>query len=204
MKLQLEVKELAKSYKRKGGRKNRKQQVAKMLSFAKHAESLGANSMGQVGTKHVISYWKSLQSKRNYKKKTLYFYWLAIQDLWQFVEKVGDPPEPHYPEEAPKKKLSKQQALGGTNSDSTECLEAEYQLFLSKVRDIENSGKGAWLAQSPSEQAALALALNRADWLQETSCTLVEAIERTDPARISMLPRIVRALDTKDACNGYK
>ena len=41
----------------------------------------------------------------------------------------------------------------------------------------------------------VALALNRADWLAAMNYTLAEAIDRAGPVWISLLPRVVRALD---------
>lgn len=73
--------------------------------------------------------------------------------------------------------------------------DAEYRHFLSKARDAQKGGKEAWAVQSTGEKVAVALALNRADWLQSINYTLVEAIERTGPVWISLLPRVVRALD---------
>src|SRR5574343_630073 len=49
MELQNQVKELARGYVRKGGKDNRRQQLARMLAFAAHVEAAGASGMGQVG-----------------------------------------------------------------------------------------------------------------------------------------------------------
>jgi len=73
--------------------------------------------------------------------------------------------------------------------------DVEYRHFLSKARDAQKGGKEAWSMQSTGEKVAVALALNRADWLQDMNYTMVEAIERAGPVWISLLPRIVRSLD---------
>ena len=38
--------------------------------------------------------------------------------------------------------------------------------------------------------------LNRADWLASMNYTMAEAIERAGPVWISLLPRVIRALET--------
>ena len=94
MKLQQQVRNLAHAYVRKGGKKNRKQQVARMLALAEHCEGKGATEIGQIGGKHVISYWRSLRSKGGLADATLYSHWLAIRELWQLADKVDEPPRP--------------------------------------------------------------------------------------------------------------
>jgi len=73
--------------------------------------------------------------------------------------------------------------------------DAEYRHFLSKARDAQQGGVDAWSVQSTGEKVAVALALNRADWLASMNYTMAEAIERAGPVWISLLPRVVRALD---------
>lgn len=73
--------------------------------------------------------------------------------------------------------------------------DVEYRHFLSKARDAQKGGKEAWSVQSTGEKVAVALALNRADWLQSINYTLAEAIERAGPVWISLLPRVIRALE---------
>ena len=99
MKLQQQVQTLAHGYTRKGGKDNRRQQTARMLAFAAHAEAAGAHEIGQVGGRHVVSYWKALRASGGLADSTLYSHWLAIQELWRLAGKVGDPPRPHKPEE---------------------------------------------------------------------------------------------------------
>ncbi len=73
--------------------------------------------------------------------------------------------------------------------------DVEYRHFLSKARAAKEGGEAAWAVQSIGEKVAVALALNRADWLASMNYTMAEAIERTGPVWISLLPRVIRALD---------
>lgn len=74
----------------------------------------------------------------------------------------------------------------------------EFQHFLEKVRDAKRGGHAAWSAQSTGEKAAVAIALNRADWLAEMGYSLAEAIHRTGPEWIALLPKVVRAIAEQD------
>lgn len=94
MKLERQVEQLARGYVRKGGKDNRRQQLARMLAFAAHAEGLGASEMGQVGGKHVVSYWRTLRASGGLADSTLYSHWLAIRELWSLAGKTGEPPKP--------------------------------------------------------------------------------------------------------------
>ena len=51
-----------------------------------------------------------------------------------------------------------------------------------------------WAVQSTGEKAAVALVLNRADWLAEHGYTIAEAIERTGPEWVAMIPQVARQL----------
>lgn len=94
MKLIREVQALTHGYVRKGGKDNRRQQRARMISFAEHCAEMGAESLGQVGKRHVISYWKA---NRALAPRTAYNHWLAIRELWRLAGKPGDPPRPRLP-----------------------------------------------------------------------------------------------------------
>ncbi|WP_028604493.1 hypothetical protein [Ottowia thiooxydans] len=74
--------------------------------------------------------------------------------------------------------------------------DVEYRHFLSKARAAKEGGDAAWSVQSTGEKVAVALALNRADWLASINYTMAEAIERAGPVWISLLPRVIRALET--------
>ena len=91
MKLINEVEALTHGYVRKGGKDNRRQQRARMISFAQHASASGVRSLGQIGKGHVIEYWKA---HRDLATSTAYGHWLAIRELWRLSGKVGEPPRP--------------------------------------------------------------------------------------------------------------
>nr|AFN66378.1 hypothetical protein pM02_c6_31 [uncultured bacterium] len=91
MKLLKEIEALAHGYSRKGGKDNRRQQRARMLAFGEHCAAMGADSLGQLGARHVISYWRS---NRDLGDRTLYAHWLAVRQLWQLAGKGCEPPRP--------------------------------------------------------------------------------------------------------------
>ena len=86
-----QVKALTNGFSRKGGKGNRRQQLARMLAFAAFCEGMGASELGQVGNRHVIQYWKA---RRSLSDATLYSHWLAIRHLWRLSGKAGEPPKP--------------------------------------------------------------------------------------------------------------
>lgn len=71
---------------------------------------------------------------------------------------------------------------------------AEYRHFLGNARDAHRGGRDAWSVMSTGEKVAVALALNRADWLASIGCTLAEAIDRTGPEWLALLPQVARAV----------
>lgn len=77
---------------------------------------------------------------------------------------------------------------------STNQTSAEFQHFLGKARDALQGGESAWAAQSTGERAAVALVLNRAEWLQEMGYSIVDALDRAGPEWVEMMPSIAKAL----------
>ena len=69
-----------------------------------------------------------------------------------------------------------------------------YAHLLRKAQDAQRGGHNAWAVQSTGEKTAVALVLNRADWLGEHGYTIAEAIERTGPEWVEMIPQIARQL----------
>ena len=69
-----------------------------------------------------------------------------------------------------------------------------YNHLLNKARQVTRFGRCAWAVQSTGVQVAVALVLNRADWLEEQGYTIAEAIERTGQEWVAMIPRIARQL----------
>jgi hypothetical protein len=73
-----------------------------------------------------------------------------------------------------------------------------YEHLLRKSRDAERGGHEAWAVQSTGEKVAVALVLNRADWLAEIGYTLPEAIERGGAEWVAMIPQIARQLTEEE------
>lgn len=69
-----------------------------------------------------------------------------------------------------------------------------HQHLLRKARDAERGGHGAWAVQSTGERVAVALVLNRADWLAEMDYSIGEAIERSGPEWVALIPQVAREL----------
>jgi len=78
-------------YARKGGKGNRKDQARRALSFARFAESIGAKSWDQVGKRHVVRFYRSLEAE-GLSPSTIYRYELAIRTLWEQLGLKGSPP----------------------------------------------------------------------------------------------------------------
>ena len=74
----------------------------------------------------------------------------------------------------------------------------EYQHLLGKARDAKRGGRDAWAVQSTGEKVAVALVLNQSDWLASMHYTLAEAIDRTGPEWLALVPRVERALCDED------
>lgn len=69
---------------------------------------------------------------------------------------------------------------------------SEYRHFFGKTLDAARGGRSAWAVQSTGEKVAVALALNRADWLKDMDYTIAEAIDRTGSEWVAILPQIER------------
>ncbi len=77
-------------------------------------------------------------------------------------------------------------------------LNGRYGQLLNKARDAMRGGHDAWVVQSTGEKVAVALVLNRADWLAEFDYTIAEAIERAGQEWVAMIPQIARQLGEED------
>lgn len=86
-----QVQALAHGYARKGGKDNRRQQVSRMLAFARFCEAEGVSDKGQVGARHVIRYWRHT---RHLSGATLYNHHRALCILWDLAGLPGVPPRP--------------------------------------------------------------------------------------------------------------
>ena len=69
-----------------------------------------------------------------------------------------------------------------------------YEHLLRKSRDAKRGGHEAWSVQSTGEKVAVALVLNRADWLSTIQYTIAEAIERSGIEWVAMIPQVARQL----------
>jgi hypothetical protein len=69
-----------------------------------------------------------------------------------------------------------------------------YEHLLRKSRDAKRGGQNAWAVQSTGEKAAVALVLNRADWLTQIGYTIPEAIERSGAEWVAAMPQVARQL----------
>jgi hypothetical protein len=69
-----------------------------------------------------------------------------------------------------------------------------YEHLLRKARDARSRGYEAWAVQSTGEKVAVALVLNRADWLSTIQYTIAEAIERSGVEWVAIIPQVARQL----------
>ena len=77
-------------------------------------------------------------------------------------------------------------------------MAANYEHLVRKARDAKRGGHDAWAVQSTGEKVAVALVLNRADWLAEMQYTLPEAIDRSGQDWVSVIPQVARQLAEED------
>ena len=73
-----------------------------------------------------------------------------------------------------------------------------YNHLLNKTRSAKRGGHDAWAVQSTGEKVAVALVLNRADWLAEYDYTIAEAIERAGQEWVAMIPQVARQLANEE------
>ena len=73
-------------------------------------------------------------------------------------------------------------------------MDNRYEHLLRKSRDAKRGGHDAWAVQSTGEKVAVALVLNRGDWLEEIQYTIAEAIERSGQEWVSIIPQVARQL----------
>ena len=78
-------------------------------------------------------------------------------------------------------------------------MAGQYEHLLRKSRDAQHGGHDAWAVQSTGEKVAMALVLNRVDWLAEIQYTIAEAIERSGAEWVSIIPQIARQLEDEAA-----
>jgi hypothetical protein len=71
-----------------------------------------------------------------------------------------------------------------------------YEHLLCKTGDAKRGGHDAWAVQSTGEKVAVALVLNRADWLAEI--TIPEAIDRSGAEWLAIIPQVGRQLSEEE------
>ena len=77
---------------------------------------------------------------------------------------------------------------------SAAAVSAAFQQLLSKARDAAAGGEAAWATQSTGERLAVALVLNRFDWLDKMAYTIPEAIDRVGPDWVGMIPTVSKMI----------
>lgn len=75
----------------------------------------------------------------------------------------------------------------------------EYNHLLGKARDAAPGGHDAWAVQSTGERVAVALVLDRADWLAGMGYTLAEAISRTGAEWLALVPAVARQIEDEQS-----
>jgi hypothetical protein len=73
-------------------------------------------------------------------------------------------------------------------------MSGQYEQLVRKSREAKRGGHDVWAVQSTGEKLAVALALNRADWLEEMRYTIAEAIERSGQEWVAIIPQVARQL----------
>jgi hypothetical protein len=73
-----------------------------------------------------------------------------------------------------------------------------YEHLLRKSREAKHGGHEAWSVQSTGEKVAVALVLNRPDWLAEYGYTIAGAVERAGQGWVEMIPQVARQLGDEE------
>jgi len=73
-----------------------------------------------------------------------------------------------------------------------------YQQLLGKARDAKRGGEGAWSVQSTGEKLAVALVLNRPEWIAGMGYSLAEAIDRAGILWVSCVMAVARELKAEE------
>lgn len=73
-------------------------------------------------------------------------------------------------------------------------VESEFHHLCGKARDAARGGHDAWRAQSTGERLAVAVVLNRPEWIAEMGYTLAEAIDRIGIEWLALVLKAQRTL----------
>jgi hypothetical protein len=77
-------------------------------------------------------------------------------------------------------------------------MHARYDHLLRKSQEAKRGRHEAWAAQSTGEKVAVALVLNRADSLAQMDYSIAEAIDRSEPEWVAIIPQVSRQLTEED------
>jgi len=87
-----QVRRLAHGYVRHGSKANRRQQVGRLVVMVEWITTRDRlTGLDQIGKRHVIDFWKA---HRHLADRTAYAYWLALRELWVWLDRQGKPPKP--------------------------------------------------------------------------------------------------------------
>jgi hypothetical protein len=75
---------------------------------------------------------------------------------------------------------------------------SEFKQLLAKARDAKRGGESAWSAQSTGEKLAVALVLNRPEWISAMGYSLAEALDRVGLDWLSFVPQVARELQREE------
>jgi hypothetical protein len=78
------------------------------------------------------------------------------------------------------------------------AMNARYEHLLRRSQDAKRGGREAWAVQSTGERVAVALVLNRVDWLAELDYSIAEAIERSGQEWVAFIPQVAHQLSEED------
>ena len=77
-------------------------------------------------------------------------------------------------------------------------MNAPYEHLLRKSQEAKRGEREAWAVQSTGERVTVILVLNRADWLAEMDYSIAEAIDRSGPEWVAIIPQVARQLAEED------
>jgi hypothetical protein len=75
---------------------------------------------------------------------------------------------------------------------------SEFRQLLGKARDAKLGGEPAWSVQSTGEKLAVALVLNRPEWISAMGYSLAEALDRVGTDWLSFVPEVARELQREE------
>lgn len=87
-----QIRQLAHSYLRHGGKQNRKKRVDRLCNACKWiAKTFRITDIRQIGRRQV---WEFYAASSTLKEKTLLEYFYSFELLWRLLQRAGEPPRP--------------------------------------------------------------------------------------------------------------